>query len=335
MRVVVFGAGAVGGVLGGMLALRNHAVLLLCRKDHANAIQEQKGLRIRSATGDYFASLDAVTKLEPVHFGPDTCVFFTVKSNDTQSAVEELLQVAGSDVPLITFQNGVSNEEELSKKCTRVYGGVCRMTCSFLHPGQVAFRKMGGLVVGKYPKGTDAFSKKLADVLSDAGFETIVSKSIMCDKWLKLAVNLQSGFNAIIDPRDHNTAEFIGLKTGLLEEAKQVLDADKIKAKSCVGSDLSLDELIEDLKKPHSPRGSSFVKVNNSTWQSLYLRRDSIENGYFHGPLIDMAKKHKIRVPYNEIAFEKVKTCCSKKIGPGMLRAGEILDEIKRRGQEN
>ncbi len=88
------------------------------------------------------------------------------------------------------------------------------MTCSFLQPGQVSFRKMGRLAIGKHPKGAHPFSKKLGAALEEAGFDVTVSNSIVCDKWLKLVVNLQSAFNAIIDPRDHDGVEFVDLKGG-------------------------------------------------------------------------------------------------------------------------
>ncbi len=56
MRFVVYAAGAVGGVLGGHLALSKHDVLLVCRDEHARAIGEAEGLRMKSGTGEYLAS---------------------------------------------------------------------------------------------------------------------------------------------------------------------------------------------------------------------------------------------------------------------------------------
>ncbi|UCH83376.1 MAG: 2-dehydropantoate 2-reductase [Candidatus Latescibacterota bacterium] len=331
MRFVVFGAGAVGSVLGGHLALNKQDVLLVTREPHAAAINENNGLRMLSATGDYSAPLRAATKLAREDIDADTCVFFTPKSNDTKSCVEQLVKTAPPDTPVVSFQNGVTNEEIIVKYFENVYGGVCRMTCSQLQPGQVSFRKMGRLVVGKYPKGAHSFPKKLASVLEEAGFDVSVSNSIMCDKWLKLIVNLQSGFNAIIENRDHDSVEFMELKVGVLEEAKKVLRAQKMKAKSCDDRDLSVDDVIGELKKPKAPRSPSSVRVNNSTWQNLYLKRKEIENGYFHNPIIEMAKKHKIDVPFNEVSLELVTESCNEQLGPGAFRASEVLQKIKDR----
>jgi 2-dehydropantoate 2-reductase len=332
MRFVVYAAGAVGGVLGGHLALSKHDVLLVCREEHARAVNEAQGLRMKSARGEYFAPLRAMPVLDAGAIDKDTCVIFTPKSNHTDACVKALAKVAPRDVPVVSFQNGVSNEEIIAREFENVFGGVCRMTCSFLQPGQVSFRKVGRLIVGRYPKGAHVFSKKLAAVLGEAGFDASVSNSIMCDKWLKLVVNLQSTFHAIIDTRDHDAVEFVDLKVGVLEEAKRVLRARRMKVKSCDERDLSVDDIINELKKPKAPRVPSAVKVNNSTWQNLYLKRKEVENGFFHGPIIDMAKQHGVPVPFNETALELVLESSKRGLGPGAFRAGEVLEKIKQRG---
>jgi 2-dehydropantoate 2-reductase len=335
MRFVVYGAGAVGGVLGGHLALNKHDVLLVCRGDHADKIGEQKGLRMKSSTGDYFASLEAAPTLDGGQLDGESCLIFATKSNETESSVAELAKVAPQDTPVVSFQNGVQNEAIIAKRFTNVFGGVCRMTCSFLQPGQVSFRKLGGLTVGHYPKGANPFAKKLGKLLEGVGFSVAVSNSIMCDKWQKLLINLQSAYNAIIDPRDHDSMEFTDLKIGVLEEGAKVLRADKIRAKSCDEKILSVVEVIDELKKPLSRRASAAVKVNNSTWQNLYLKRKTVENAYFHTPIIAIARKHDIPVPFNEVALELVTKACEESLGPGMFRASEILAEIQSRSRDN
>jgi 2-dehydropantoate 2-reductase len=334
MRFVVYAAGAVGGVIGGHLALKKHDVLLVCRKEHAEAIHEAQGLRMKSATGDYVVPLRATPLLAAEDLEETAAVLFTPKSSNTERCVEALSKVAPRDVPVVSLQNGVSNEETIARHFDNVLGGVCRMTCSCLQPGQVSFRKTGRLIVGKYPKGKDPFSKKLAGVMEEAGFDVSVSNSIMCDKWLKLVVNLQSAFNAVIDPRDHDSIEFIDLKVGVLEEGRRVLRADKMRFKSCDDRDLSVDDVIAELRKPKAPRSPSAVRVNNSTWQNLYLGRKEMENGFFHGPIIETARKHGIPVPFNEVALEIVLESAKDNLGPGAFRAGEVLEKIRNRGAD-
>lgn len=335
MRFVVYGAGAVGGVLGGHLALKNHDVLLICREAHAKTIGEQDGLRMKSATGEYFAHLKADTSARADHFDKGTCVFLTPKSNHTGACVAELARCAPRETPVVSFQNGIVNEELISKEFENVFGGVCRMTCSFLQPGQVSFRQLGRLVVGKYPKGAHPYARKLAKILDGSGFDVSVSNNIMSDKWLKLVINLQSTFHALIDGRDHESVEFVRLKVGVLEEAKRVLSAAGIAAASCDGKDPSIDEMISELGKPRAPRTPPSVRVHNSTWQNLYLKRGEVENAYFHGPVIDLARRHGVDVPCNEAALELVTNCCNERGDPGTLRATEVLARIRKRSAGN
>ena len=331
MRFVIFGAGAVGGVIGGHLALDKHAVRLVCREDHATAIRSQGGLKMKSATGEYFAALDATPTIDVSSFDPETVVFLCSKSNDTRACVETIARHAPADVPVVCFQNGIGNEAIAAERLSHVFGGVCRMTCSYLHPGQVSYRKSGRLVVGRYPKGAHTDAKRFGAALTSAGFTTSVSKDIMADKWLKLVLNLHSAVHAVIDERDHDTRAFIDIKIALLEEAKRTLKAAKIKAKSCDGKDHSIDEMIDALKKPRTPRHESGVRVHNSTWQSLYKKRDVIENAAFHGPIIEMGREHGIITPYNDVVLEIVTRSARDRMGPGQFRAAGVMQMAKDR----
>jgi 2-dehydropantoate 2-reductase len=308
-------------------------VLLICRQAHADAITENGGIRLRSATGDYFARLRAATKLTAGDLSEDACVFITVKSYDTDECVKILAAVAPKDTPVVCFQNGIANEDKVAEKFERVYGGICWMTCSMIQAGQASFRQHGRIVVGKHPKGADPLAKNLAEAFDDAGCQATASRSIVCDRWLKLAVNTQSTFNAIIDSRDHDANEFFDLKVRILEETRDVLKAHKARPKSCDGKDLSINEAIAELKRPRALRTSSGMKVNNSTWQNLYLKRPLLENEFIHLPIIELGREYKIPAPYNEVALEAVTKCHVDEVGPNTLRLSDILTAVEKRKQ--
>lgn len=333
MNIVVLGAGAVGSVLGGLLALQKNDVLLVCRDRHARAIDEAGGVRLRSTTGDYFAQLRVSTALTAKDIPEGPCVFITAKSYDTEACVEQLASVAPSDTPVVCFQNGISNEEIVSASFENVFGGVCRMTCSMTKAGQVSFRGFGRIVVGKYPKGSDVNARAVVKAFEDAGCQACVSRTVTNDKWLMLAVNTQNTFHAIVDPRDHEANEFYELKVAILEETKKVLKAHKVRPKSCDGKDMLIEEMIAELRRPRAPRHASGMKVQNSTWQNLYLKRDKMENEYIHGPVIELGRKYDIAVPYNEVALELVDKCHKEELGPEALRLSDILATVKERNQ--
>ena len=115
-----------------------------------------------------------------------------------------------------------------------------------VQPGHASFRALGRLVLGAYPKGSDDTVARFAAALREAGFDAAESKAIVDDKWLKLTVNAQSVFHALIDPRDQDENEFFDLKVAILEETRRVYKAAKIKARSADGKDPSIEEMIAD-----------------------------------------------------------------------------------------
>jgi 2-dehydropantoate 2-reductase len=324
MQIIVYGAGAVGSVLGGMLSLHHHDVMLIGRQPLVDAIARD-GLRIKSATGEYVAHPRASARLSIADLAPDASVFLTTKSYDVPAARDALAATIPNETPVVCFQNGVVSEDAVAERFASVYGAVVNMTCSMVQPGHVSYRAPGRVIVGRHPKGIDPRSRVFADAFGEAGFDAAASRAIGSDKWLKLAVNVQSVLNAAVDPRDHDANEFFELKVAILEEVKRVFKAAKIRARSCDGHDPSIDEMIAELKRPRARRSDHGVKLHNSTWQDLYLKRPHIEAEYFHGPVIAMGREHGIPTPLNAAMLQVAARCHESKSGPESLRLSDVI----------
>jgi 2-dehydropantoate 2-reductase len=327
--IIVYGAGAVGSVLGGMLSLQRRDVLLIGRAPLVDAVAAE-GLRLKSATGEHVVHPRAAVSLSLADVGADPCVLLTVKSHDVPGAVESLAATVEPATPIVCMQNGVASEEAAARRFTRVYGGVVRMTCSMVQPGHASFRALGRVLVGLHPNGTDSVARALAKAFAEAGFDAAASRSITSDKWLKLAVNACSVFHAVIDPRDHDANEFFDLSVGMLEETRRVFKAAKIRARSCDGRDPSIDEMIAELKRPKARRSEHGVKVHNSLWQDLYLKRDRIESEFIFGPLIALGKTHGVPTPYSLAALEAAQRCHQAGAGPERLRVTDVQAAVDR-----
>ena len=79
MRIIVFGAGAVGSLIGGRLHQSGADIVLVARPAHANAIGEG-GLRIRTAKGTDVVDVPAVSSLATLRPHPDDVVLITAKT---------------------------------------------------------------------------------------------------------------------------------------------------------------------------------------------------------------------------------------------------------------
>lgn len=119
MKVLIFGAGGVGSVIGGFLARTGHAVSLLGRPWHLDIVQKQ-GLSITGIWGDYrmkaFDCFHAVDEIKSPDFD---LIILTVKSFDTGKAVGQLLPLMKEKTLLLSLQNGLGNIETILEKGVR------------------------------------------------------------------------------------------------------------------------------------------------------------------------------------------------------------------------
>lgn len=138
MRIVVVGAGAVGGYFAARLAHAGHDVGVVARGAHLEAIR-QHGLRVRSpALGDFTARVAA--SADPRALGPADLVLYAVKTYDNATAAPLVGPLLGPDTVVLTVQNGVDSADELAAVvgASRVLGGVTYVATSIVAPGVVA-----------------------------------------------------------------------------------------------------------------------------------------------------------------------------------------------------
>lgn len=185
MDVVVFGAGSLGSLIGGLLA-REHAVTLVGREDHVRAVQEN-GLRI---TGE----IEEVVHPQATTSVPDATdlVIVTLKAYDTPAAVETLSDCDCDAV--ISLQNGMGNEERLAALATEIIAGTATYGAIQDEPGSVRCTGLGEVVLGPPDGGQSTPADRVGDAFRAARIETIVAADMPRWLWEKLAVN--AGINA-------------------------------------------------------------------------------------------------------------------------------------------
>ncbi len=109
MRYIVYGAGAIGGVLGACLFEAGFDVVLIARGGHLDVIRE-RGLRAVFPDRERLLRIPAVGSPAEIDFREDDAVFLCMKTQDTAPALLELEVSAGSDVPVFCTQNGIESE---------------------------------------------------------------------------------------------------------------------------------------------------------------------------------------------------------------------------------
>ena len=320
LSIVIYGAAAVGGVIGGLVAHSGTPVVLIGRPGNVKAIREN-GLRIVTPTGTHVVQLPALTMPSQIDFRPADVVFLCVKGQDTQRAMSDL-HAAVKDVPIFCFQNGVRNEEIVSKYYPRVYGVSVEAGVVFTRDGEVLSRgdPPGRLIVGRYPDGTDTLVESVATKLRNAGFEVVVTPEIMPYKWGKLMVNLTNAVGAIT-----NTA---GDEANRITRAAQK-EGSEILAQAGVHW-IPMKE--PPLRRPISvaqPDKDPFGRPLGSTWQSLIRRQGMVETEFLNGEIVRIAAKLGTRAPINETLLRITEEMAANRELPGKYTPVELAKILK------
>jgi len=189
--VVVFGAGSLGSLVGGLLA-RAHDVTLVGRDPHVSAVSES-GLRVEGAvTATVYPTATTAVPERRFDLG-----VVTVKSYDTAAAASAL---AGHVDAALSLQNGLGNETALAAELSGpVLAGTCTYGARLDGPGRVECTGLGDVALGPREgsdagEETTALAERVGAAFAESGMETVVAEDMPRRRWEKLAVN--AGINA-------------------------------------------------------------------------------------------------------------------------------------------
>jgi 2-dehydropantoate 2-reductase len=213
LRVLIIGAGAVGTFVGARLVLAGHDVTLVGRPGLAAAVRASGVTLIEPSGSRHTTAVRAVDSLAAAFTRSTSTLaltsatsydlaLVTVKAYDTANVIAELRATGANQLPpLITLQNGVSNEDALAEAfgADRIVSGAIDTPVSVPVPGQVQVHRER-FKAGVAPVGKAAPDTAAKDLLRDAGFTVDVFADYRRLKWSKLLMNLLANAQcAILD----------------------------------------------------------------------------------------------------------------------------------------
>lgn len=210
MRIAIFGAGAIGGLVGARLARQGEAqVSLIARGPHLAAMRE-KGLILKDDGGETTVEVRATDK--PVELGPQDYVFLALKAHSLPGILDSLKPLLGPDTAVVTAQNGVpwwyfykhgGAHENLRIAAVdpggrlwdgigpeRVIGCVVHPAAEIEAPGVIRHIEGDRLPLGEPSGERTERTANLAKVLIAAGFKAPIRPQIRNEIWVKLWGNL-------------------------------------------------------------------------------------------------------------------------------------------------
>jgi 2-dehydropantoate 2-reductase len=308
-RIVVYGAGAIGGVIGNRLLASGRDVVLIARGAHREAIARD-GLRIGTLAGMEVARIPVVGTPAEIAWHGDELVVLTMKGQDTELALDALEAVAPPTVAIACAQNGVENERIALRRFATVYSIVVQLPASHLEPGLVIEHSApvpGSLDLGRYPAGVDAGAQELASMLSAGGFSSEAFADISRWKYAKLLRNLNNSVQALFGLGE-DTAE---LSQRVLAEAIAALEAAGIEVVSDEEYDARHNRLITIVEVPGHPHDGG------SSWQSLARGSGSIETNQLNGEIVLLGRLHGVPTPVNEALRREANAAARAAEAPG------------------
>ncbi len=314
-RFIIYGAGGIGGVVGGHLAMAGKQVVLIGRPAQMKAVQ-QHGLKLVKPNETHILKVDAVTSPSEANLKFDDVILLTMKGQNTEAAMRDLKSVI-NDIPVFCLQNGIRNEEIVARFFTRVYGTRVNIGAVYMNTGEVICRRdpPGWLVTGTYPQGTDKLVESVGAVLRNAGFYVLVTPDVMPYKWGKLMTNLGNAVGAITND---NTKTAHEITRAAQEEARRILKAAGIQWYS-----------EEEIKKGWSdfmtpPRAAMHTEEQSSTWQSLGRQQGTVETDFLNGEIVRVARKIGDAAPINAIITRITEDMAAQKEKPGKYTTAEL-----------
>ena len=203
MRVIVLGAGAVGGFVGARLALAGHEVVLVGRPWLVDAVQA-RGLRLIEPQNETNVrqGLRAVSSpAEAAMLAPFDLALLTVKTYDVGTAIQQMQETDLGQPMILSFQNGIGSEEQLSRAfgADRVAAASLTQPVTVPEPGVVRLvKERGG--IGLAPVAPRSDVRQLARSLQEAGLRLCVYPDYRSVRWSKLPLNiLGNTIPAILD----------------------------------------------------------------------------------------------------------------------------------------
>ncbi len=186
MKLVIMGAGGVGGYFGARLAAAGGEVVFIARGAHKDAMRAN-GLTVHSSLGD--VHLDIVAAMDdPGAVGPCDIILFCVKLWDVEVAAEAIRPLLSDDTCVVPIQNGVGVTGMLSRLlgAEHVMGGVAQISASIEAPGVIRHHgNFARLVFGELDGSASRRQERLLAACAGAGIEARVSPKIEAEIWEK------------------------------------------------------------------------------------------------------------------------------------------------------
>jgi 2-dehydropantoate 2-reductase len=207
-KILIIGAGAIGGFYGAKLSQSGAEVTLLCRSDYDQV--KKNGMEIKSYLGDFNFKPHQIIRNSNEYKDVPDYVLVTTKVLPEINLKELLSPVIKKDTAIVLIQNGIHIEQAFvdlfpNQELISILAFVC---VSKIDKGKIFHQDYGKLIIGNFPRLYSKKAEHLAYLWKKSGIDVELSQDILKDRWKKLIWN--AAFNPIsVLSGGYNTSEIL------------------------------------------------------------------------------------------------------------------------------
>jgi 2-dehydropantoate 2-reductase len=259
MRILVVGAGAIGGYFGGRLVQAGRDVTFLVRERRERQLQQQ-GLVVRSPKGDIHVQNPRCVRSGDLK--PDyDLILLSCKAYDLEEAVQSIAPSVGPSTAVLPLLNGMRHIDVLESRFgpDRVLGGLCVISTTLDEEGRILhLNDLHALAFGERTGKRSARIERIDAALRNANFDSRLSPDITLEMWEKwVFISTAAGITCLMRASvgDIVAAGGADLATGLLDECSAIAAQNGVTL-----TESSLQRSRGFLTAEHSPMKASMLR---------------------------------------------------------------------------
>lgn len=299
MKILVYGAGGVGGYFGARLAESGNKVSFIARGEHLRAIKKS-GLQLESINGDITVHPELVTSDINEVETPDL-ILLGVKSWQLPEVASELKKIISRDTIVLPLQNGADNYEKLTEILPKnnVLAGLCFIVSYIERPGKIKHASFEPRIVfGEADNSRSERISMVSTLFSEAKIDYLNPENIQLEIWKKFlficTISGIGGLTRVSIDKIRNSAYLLDLMKQTSAEIRSVANAKDIPL-----NDEHIEKAFQIIE--NQPKGTTA-----STQRDIMEGKPSeIEN--FNGYIVREGERLGIKTPVNKMIYECLK----------------------------
>lgn len=329
MKIVVFGAGAVGSTIGGWIANHHKKLYFFDRGPVAEALKKD-GITLYHGDSPEKKENYKVNVIEDINGLKDAdIIIISVKNYSLDGVANAIREVTGDKPYIISMANGIENQKILPKYFSKVIYSVVSYNAWVDQPAVVGYQTKGTIIFGT-PDNSLPEDMTTLSVHFKKHLNIEVSQNILDAVHTKIIINLTNALTTLIGHGFKPISDFdifqILLPNTLYEGVKVVKAAGYKECRAGENPSWFLltiaAKLPRFITKPLFKKNVAKMKISSMTQDIIKMGSPDSEIDSLTGYIVDLADKHGVSVPFNKAILE----LCKKRFGKEKFEPMDVVD---------